>query len=142
MANVDYFLKLDGIQGESTDAAHKGEIEILSFSWGETASVDRGGGGAGGKVEMQDFHFTANFNKASPALFQACATGRHIKIGVLTGRGVRKAGGDSFYKVSMTDIIISSYQTGGAGDAVPTDQFSLNFAKIEYNGLPAVQRHG
>ena len=31
---VDYFLKLDGIQGESADEKHKDEIQLMSFSWG------------------------------------------------------------------------------------------------------------
>src|SRR5262249_52526808 len=35
VAAVDYFLKIDGIQGESVDKAHKGEIQLESFSWGE-----------------------------------------------------------------------------------------------------------
>jgi len=34
MATVDYFLKLDGIEGESQDYKHKGEIDVESFSWG------------------------------------------------------------------------------------------------------------
>ena len=38
MAAIDYFLKLDGISGESKDSKHKGEIEVLSFSFGETQS--------------------------------------------------------------------------------------------------------
>ena len=31
MAAIDYFLKLDGINGESADAKHKGEIEVPSI---------------------------------------------------------------------------------------------------------------
>ena len=31
---VDMFLKLDGIEGESKDAKHAGEIDIESFAWG------------------------------------------------------------------------------------------------------------
>ena len=31
MAQVDYFLKLDGVTGESTDDKHKGEIEIEAW---------------------------------------------------------------------------------------------------------------
>jgi type VI protein secretion system component Hcp len=31
---MPYFLKIEGIAGESTDAKHKGEIEVESFSWG------------------------------------------------------------------------------------------------------------
>src|SRR6266496_2578128 len=100
MALVDYFLKLDGIDGESTDRDHKDAIEILSFSWGVLQETDpAGGGGAGGKAIVQDFHFTANFSKASPALFLTCATGRHIRQGVLTGRSERLNG--EFDKVTF-----------------------------------------
>ena len=134
MAAVDYFLKIDGIQGESRDDKHKDEIDIESFSWGETQSgtFAGGGGGGAGKVSMQDFHFTMPVNKASPALFLACAQGDHIKNAILT---CRKAGKkqQEFMKVTMSDCLVSSFQTGGhvGGDVVPMDQISLNFAKIE-----------
>ena len=132
MAAVDYFLKIDGIQGESRDDRHKDEIDIESFSWGETQSgtFAVGGGGGSGKVSMQDFHFTMPVNKASPALFLACAQGDHIKNAILT---CRKAGRDQqeFLKVTMNDVLVSSFQIGGAEGVVPTDQISLNFAKIE-----------
>lgn len=81
---------------------------------------------------MQDFHFTMVNNKASPALMLACAQGDHIKSGILT---CRKAGKDQqeFLKYTMSDVLVSSYQTGGqsSGNTLPTDQVSLNFAKIE-----------
>ena len=132
MAAVDYFLKIDGIQGESRDDRHKDEIDIESFSWGETQSgtFAVGGGGGAGKVSMQDFHFTMPVNKASPALFLACAQGDHIKNAILT---CRKAGKEQqeFLKITMNDVLVSSFQIGGAGGVVPTDQISLNFAKIE-----------
>ena len=85
MAAVDYFIKFDGIKGESSDAKHKDEIDIESWSWGAThAGTGRGGGGGGaGKVSMQDFHFVMRLNKASPALMRACATGEHIKTATL-----------------------------------------------------------
>jgi type VI secretion system secreted protein Hcp len=134
MAAVDYFLKVDGIQGESKADNHKDEIDIQSFSWGATQSgtFGTGGGGGGGKVSMQDFHFTMAVSKASPALFLACAEGNHIKNAILT---CRKAGKQQqeFLKFTMSNCLISSFQTGGhvGGDVVPTDQISLNFAKIE-----------
>jgi type VI secretion system secreted protein Hcp len=81
---------------------------------------------------MQDFHFSMPVNKASPALFLACAQGDHFKNAILT---CRKAGRDQqeFMTVTMNDVLVSSFQIGGAasGDVVPTDQISLNFAKIE-----------
>src|SRR4029077_5226910 len=132
MAAVDYFLKIDGIQGESKADEHTDEIDIESFSWGETQSgtFAGGGGGGSGKISMQDFHFTMLLNKASPALFLACAQGDHIKNAILT---CRKAGKDQqeFMKLTMNDVLVSSFQIGGAESGVPTDQISLNFAKIE-----------
>jgi type VI secretion system secreted protein Hcp len=140
MAIVDYFLKLDGIQGESADSKHKGEIEIDSFSWGATQSgTARSGSGMGaGKVSMQDFHFAMLVNKSSPKLMLACATGEHIKSAILT---CRKAGKEQqeYLKVTFSDILVSSYQTGGAGgngNVVPVDQISLNFSKIEFEYKP------
>jgi len=135
MATVDYFLKLDGIDGESSDSKHKGEIEIESFSWGATNTTTStgGSGGGAGKVQFQDIHFVSKINKASPTLFSRCATGEHIKVATLS---CRKAGGgqQEFLKITLQEVLVSSYQTGGANtDALPTDQFSLNFSKIEYD---------
>jgi type VI secretion system secreted protein Hcp len=132
MAAVDYFLKIDGIQGESSDAKHKGEIELESFSWGETQSGGHGGGGGAGKAQMQDFNFVARVNKASPTLMLACASGQHIKEAVMTARKAGK-GQQEFLVYKFTDLLVSSYQVGGSahGDVVPMDQISFTFAKIE-----------
>jgi type VI secretion system secreted protein Hcp len=138
MASVDYFLKIEGIEGEATDAKHANEIDLMSWSWGESNSGSHGtgGGGGAGKVAMSDFSFTMRVNKASPKLFLQCATGNHIKSALLT---CRKAGKDQqeYLKISFTDLLISSYQTGGShGDVVPVDQIAFNFAKIELTYAP------
>ena len=125
MATVDYFLKIDGIEGESRDDKHKDEIEIESFSWGETQTggFAVGGGAGAGKVSMQDFYFTMLVNKASPALFLACAQGDHIKNAILTCRkaGKKPAEPVDFMKVTMNPVLVSSFQIGGTGGVVPTD---------------------
>jgi type VI secretion system secreted protein Hcp len=132
MAAFDYFLKIDGIAGESTDAKHKGEIEVLSWSWGETQeTAPSPGGGAGtGKVAMTDLHVSANLSKASPPLLLACASGKHIKSAVLTGRKAGK-GQAEFLTFSLTDVLVSGYQTGATTAEAPLDSISLNFSKIE-----------
>jgi type VI secretion system secreted protein Hcp len=135
MAQVDYFLKIDGIDGESTDDKFKKNIELESWSWGESNSggFSHGTGGGAGKVSMQDFHFVMLMNNASASLAQACAGGTHIAFAELN---CRKAGTTPqvFLKIKMSDVLVSSYQTGGSshGEIVPTDQISINFAKIEY----------
>lgn len=132
MAAVDYFLKIAGIDGESTAAGHKGEIDLESWSWGEsnTGPLPGGGGGAG-KVSMNDFSFVMTLNRASPKLFLACAQGEHIKTAWLTAHRAGGKQADYFLKWSFADLLISSYQTGAASGESPHDQISFNFSKIE-----------
>jgi type VI secretion system secreted protein Hcp len=143
MANVDYFLKIDGVEGESTREGHAGEIEVESLSWGESnrAGAAHGAGGGAGKVSMQDFHFTLPSGKSSPTLLLACASGQHLKEAILIGM---RAGGDKpqpFLKYRLTDVLISSYQIAGdpPTEDRPADTVNLNFARIEldyYTQMP------
>ena len=135
---VDFFIKFDGIKGESTDAKHKDEIDVESWSWGEThpGSAGPGGGGAAGKVAMQDFQFVMRLNRASPPLMRACATGQHIKMATLSARKAGK-GEQEYLTFKFHDVLVSSFQTGGSEDAVvPTDSVSFNFAKLEVEYKP------
>lgn len=134
MALFDAFLKIEGIEGESADSKHKGEISLESFSWSaaQTGTSSHGGGMGAGKVAMQDLHFTKKVDKSTPKLMLACADGEHIKKATLT---CRKAGKDQqeFMKWTLSDILVSSYSLGAstAGDHIPMEQVSMNFAKIE-----------
>lgn len=130
---VDYFLKIDGIEGESGDSKHKNEIQLLSWSWGESnqGSHNTGTGGGAGKVNMQDISFSMGINKASPKLMLACANGEHIKKAVLT---CRKQGKEQqeYLQYTFEDLLVSSFQTGGhEGEVIPVEQVSLNFTKIK-----------
>ena len=138
---VDMFLKIDGVNGESTDHKHKGEIEVMSFSWGlqQTGSHSSGGGGGAGKVNVNDFSIVKEMGIASPVLMEKCCTGQHIPWVQMTL--VNKETKETFYIIKLSDVLISSYQTGGAGGggAVPMDQVSFNFADMD---LQATGRNG
>jgi type VI secretion system secreted protein Hcp len=135
VAAVDYFLKIDGIAGESRDAKHKGEIDLESFSWAEVNTGAHGGGGGAGKVEIQDLHVVMKMNKASPLLLLACAAGQHLKEAVLTARKAGK-GQLEFLVFKFTDLLVSSYQTSGSTGLAPTDHVSFNFGRIEVEYRP------
>lgn len=130
----DYFLKLEGIKGESADKKYKGEIDIESFSWGMTQSgtTHSATGSGSAKVSVGDIHIVKHVDKSSPTLIQYCTLGKHIPKGTLI---VRKAGGDSqveYMKLELKDIMITSYQTGGAGaNERITESLSLNFAEYK-----------
>jgi type VI secretion system secreted protein Hcp len=135
---VDYFLKIDGVSGESGDAKHKGEIQLESFSWGETnlGGGGPGGGGGAGKVQMQDLVVTMVVSKASPKLMLSCATGKHHKEAVLTARRTGKAQ-QEFLVFKFKDVVVTSYQTGGSAQAdVPVDEASLGFSTIQLEYRP------
>jgi type VI secretion system secreted protein Hcp len=134
----DCFLKIDGIDGESTDGAHAKWIEILSFSHGMSqppSSVVSSSGGAGsGRVTMQDFSVVKHLDSASPKLALACCTGQHIPSVKIE---VCRAGGDKvkYMEYKMSTVMVSSVRPGGsahAGDEVPLEEVAFNFGKIEW----------
>lgn len=138
-AHVDYFLKIDGIDGESTDDRCKECIHIESFSWGasNTGTSAHGGGGAG-KASVHDISLTKATDKSSPDLMQAAASGKHIKTAKLF---VRKQGTEQqeYLTYTLENVLVSSYSTSGQGSSstVPTDSFSLNFEKIKFEWTDA-----
>jgi type VI secretion system secreted protein Hcp len=136
LAAFDVFLKLEGIEGESTDSKHPKEIEVLSFSHGVSTPAPLPGGG-GGKASFSDINITKVVDKSTPTLYLKCAQGTHIKEALLV---LRKSGesGFEFYKIRLTDVLITSVQTSGSsgGDNRPVESISLNFAKIEWTYIP------
>jgi type VI secretion system secreted protein Hcp len=131
---ADYFLKIDGVEGESQDAKHKGEIDIASFDLG-ASQVGTGGVGSGsgaGKVKFEDMVFVMKVDKSSPVLMLACATGRHFAKATFVAR---KAGGNQleYLTITLTDVLVSGFQMQdqGEGDPIPITVVTLNFAEID-----------
>jgi len=135
---ADVFLKLTGIQGDSTDSKHKDEIEVLSWSWGvqQSGTMAHGGGGGEGKAAFNDFNFTHHVDKASPVLLKACATGEHIKEATIT---VRKAGKgqQEFLILKLTDVLITSVNPSGSGDSAATaESVAMQSSKVDLEYKP------
>jgi type VI secretion system secreted protein Hcp len=131
-AAVDYFLKIDGVDGESTDDKHKGEINIESWSWGVSQTTTAGGARAG-KSCASPMSFTKPVDKSSPALAANAVSGMVIPRAILIGRKAGE-GQQEYLKYELKNVMVTSYQTGGSSQSLPTDQFSLNFASatVEY----------
>jgi type VI secretion system secreted protein Hcp len=132
---VDYYLKLDGIQGEAADANHKNEIQILSFSWGasQVSSVAGTGGSGAGKVDLSDLSVMINFDKSTPKFFKSIASGTHIPTGTLSA--IKSgAGGKPYLKVDFTEMFVTHLQISGSSE-IPSVSvgFSYNQIKIDYS---------
>ena len=136
-AQSDYYLKLDGIDGESASGAHPGTIQIESWSWGmsNAGSASMGGGMGSGKVSYSDLSIMHHVGKASPKLFEACAGGKHIPNAELfTQTQTRPPAGKTVtdtYRIRMQDVVCTSLQQTGTGSDFPTESVSFTYAKIE-----------
>jgi len=133
---VDVFLKLGTIAGESTDDKHKGEIDVLSWSWGinQSGTMAAGGGGGAGKASFHDLSFMHSFDKASPAIMKACATGEHIPEALLISRKAGK-GQQEYIIFKLTDILVTSVQPSGSSEH-PMESVSMQFAKVDVEYKP------
>jgi len=151
----DYFLKLDGVPGESQDKTHKDEIQVFTWSIGAaqpSVASSGGTGGGAGKVKFRDFHIIKPVDKSSPKLMLACASGQHFTMLTFTAR---RAGGTQadYWTMKLQNVLVSSYETnsgldessGGVGGAsgdkygMPVDSITFNFGKIDitYNSQNA-----
>jgi len=146
----DMFLMVKGakhglIKGESQDDQHKGEIEVVSWSWGMVAKASIGGGTATGKATINDLRIVKRVDSASTALMGALRTNEPIQKAVLT---LRKAGKSQLEYLKITieqgrvvSLIIDTVETASTPDIVERVSFSFNKIEVEYvpqgkDGLP------
>jgi type VI secretion system secreted protein Hcp len=135
---VDMFLELDKIKGESLDKTYKGDIDVLSWSWGlsQSGSNHTAAGGGVGKANIQDINITKYTDKASVTLMEYVATGKHIDKAKLV---VRKAGGKplEYLILEFKKILVTSHNSGGAGgENLLTESITLNFAEVKVTYVP------
>ncbi|MBT8340905.1 MAG: type VI secretion system tube protein Hcp [Desulfatitalea sp.] len=132
----DAFIKIDGIEGESTDDKHKGWIEIISYTNGLSQSVSSTASSSGGasaeRATFGDFSFTKELDTASPGLSLACADGTHIDTIVIE---LCRAGTDKvkFMEYELKNCLISGVSVNGAGSGdLPKETVTINFGKITW----------
>lgn len=127
---TDFFLKLENIRGESTDAKHKGEIELISFSWGASPPHLR----PPARTPLHDFSIVKPVDAASPLLLQAACQG--------TSQGqahfvARKAGTDQleYIKIEFSDVMVSSVAWTGSSEG-PVEAVTLGYGSARVSVFP------
>jgi len=133
----DAFIKIDGIPGESSDAKHKGEIEILNYGFGasqpQSGTASSAGSLGSARVNVQNFTFTHHLDIASTKLFEYCCNATHAATAVIT---LCRAGGDKqkYMEYKLSDVLVSSVGRGGdakGNEDVPVESVTLAFGKVE-----------
>lgn len=127
------FLNLEGVTDASAD--HKGEIEVLSYSFGVSVPETNtsGGGGGAGKAMLQDLTIVKALDKRSPSLFLACATGKHIRTAGFT---ILTASADEspkeFASYKFSDVVIESVRQMGHehGADFATEEITIDAARL------------
>ncbi len=139
----DMFLAVKGakhgqINGESQDGQHKGEIEVLSWSWGMQGKPSLSTGATSGKATMRELRITKRVDKASTALMLALRTNEPIKEALLT---VRKSGKGQleYLKIKIEDgrVVSLDLEAGdlsGSATIIERVSFSFNKIGVEYTG--------
>ena len=124
-------------RGESTDAHHRGEIDITGWTWGLSDPAQAQASGVGvGKLAIRDIAIQKPMDLASPLLMAYAAEGRHIASGAITNR--RTSGGE-FLVVRLSDIAVTSVGETAAHEANQVvETLTLAFGKVELDYRPTV----
>ena len=104
----DFFVKIEGIDGESSDKAHSKWIEVISFSHGAMQNVGVGRAtDVSGRGQFLPFRFTHLVDKATPKLQQFCLSGQKVpKVQFQVCRAV--AGAQvPVYEVTLENVKLS-----------------------------------
>ena len=136
----DAFLKIDGVDGESTDEKHPKWIEVLSYSHGmnqpPSSTRSSTGSASSGRVNMQDLSVVKHLDSATPKLSVACCTGQHFpNVKLEIWRATQDGGKVKYMEYKMNNVLVSSVRPGGSsqgGDDVPLEEVGFNFGKIEW----------
>ncbi|KAL4441487.1 hypothetical protein ABPG77_001991 [Micractinium sp. CCAP 211/92] len=117
---AQYFLQLDSVPGDSTDARFPGAIVLLGYTVGGDAP--RSDGGA--------IKVTKYLDRASPQLWLANLTGKHFKSATVTARKTGPSG-FVFATVALTDVTITGYQVS-LNQQGQSEQATVTGARVQF----------
>ena len=131
---LDLFVKVDGIPGESQDKFHKDWIEAVDYGDGILVTTTSGGRSAS-KPSFDPIKIGKAIDMASPKLRLVAASGTHIKQVVLEfvkndeSRGV-------LWKIELSDVVIAEVSAGAnassSGELDLREVVAFSFRKIQW----------
>lgn len=134
MAIADMFLKIQGATGEASDADHKGEIEVVSWSWGMQAPTDAMTGQARGRATLSQLQIVKRVDKSSTTLMNFLRSNKLIDDAQLV---VRKAGKTplEYFKIELKKVRVTSLQTE-TENAELVERLHLGFQQVTVSYTP------
>jgi type VI secretion system secreted protein Hcp len=141
VAIADMFLKVAGVTGEAGDADHKGEIEVVSWSWGMQASQSTIAGDAGtGRSTMSELEIVKRADRASPTLMLYLRNNKLIGQAKLT---VRKAGTTplEYFTIELKKVRVTSLKLESQEHEV-VERLRLGFGVVTVTYTPQDDKGG
>ncbi len=138
---TDYFVKIDGIDGESNDKAHQKWIEVERFEHGSMQNITTGRTtDVAGRGQFLPFVFVHKLDKATPKLQRYCMSGQKFAKVVFH---VCRAIGDAqvtVYEVTLekAKITRATVFTGASAAEAPADQVLAETVYLPYERVELV----
>ncbi len=127
------FLLVPGIPGESLDARHAGETDVLGVQFGETREFSLTGSGVSSRVQFASILVETPFDSSTPQLITRGASGEILPFVTLT---LRHADGFEYLRINMTSTVISSVNVSGVDPGTPSAPLvtlGLGFQRITFD---------
>jgi type VI secretion system secreted protein Hcp len=136
MSSTDYKLIIESVRGEMKREGKDEGLDIQRFEFGAELARDGASGMGRQRRRYSDVKFFKLLDRASPTLQTMLATNAKIRKATLS---VYKGAGEKrllYYQITLSDAYISSYKIVGYDyedqfGAIPRDEFSINYRKID-----------
>jgi type VI secretion system secreted protein Hcp len=135
----DYFLKIDGIEGESQDQSHRGEIRLHDFNLAMTNRGNRAGYSVG-RPYFEDATFSGPIDASYTKLNEACLKNVAVPKVVLTCRKAGKTQYD-FLVITFTKVYVTNCRIDTLAES-PKMEFTLGFARLQVDYREQKQEGG
>ena len=128
------FLKMQGVTGEAIDSEHKGEIDVVSWSWGMQANTSLAAGQATARSTLSELHIVKRVDQSSPTLMNFLKNNKVVGQAQLI---VRKAGKTplEYFRIDLENVRVRSIKAE-SDSAELVEHVNLGFSKVKVSYTP------
>ena len=127
------FLKIDGVEGESEDANHKGWIEVVYYNWGVNQSktaVSGTGKPVASKASFDNLHINKYVDKSSTDIIKQCIVANPVIKEVILHLCIAGETHEPFLIFTLKNCVIANTKFGGGGNQEPKEDIFINYEDI------------
>jgi len=143
------FMKLDGLTGDSKNAAFEGYIRIDSMSSEITREIPesaRGNQRAKGHTVLNNISISRQLDASSTPLQQKVATGNVIPSAIIVFANMYGSSGkyQAYLKYTLSNVVLASYSIScdADGEDLPKEELTLSYTKVEWSYTPFDEKGG